>query len=280
MKSNISLILVLSALLVIVSCSSENKSESDAPDTTNVINQVTDSAYVVQLLADTTQVFTLDGYYDNWETAQFDNLKIVYPKGHLHADKMQDNAQLYKTVLRRNSQIFRLPEPTDPIVLFYYTGFGQGQELANSEFPTARGDSIYYWSGNKFGITAGIHTLNRWTKVITRHKMLYQGIIRLLDASGRNYHAMTLDLIDSSKYMPLDSLAVNERINFNAEATKTAQAASFIDYFIYKYGIDNFKLLYESQQPFDSTIQAICNMDIKSLEKEWLQVVRETVQKK
>ena len=281
MKSYICNILLLVVLSMLTACSSDYKPEQQVIDLPTSENfQVSDSVQTVISLADTTHVYTPAGFYDSWETARYENIKIIYPADHMFADKMSEYALLYKTVLRRNSQFFKLSEPTNEIVMFYYTGFGQGQDLGNSEFPTVRGDTIYYWSGNRFGITAAMHALNRWTKIKSKHDLLNHGLMRLLDASGRNYHEMTLAFIDSSNFKSLDSLVVDERINFLSEAKQTAEVASFIDYFVFRYGIDNFRLLYESQIRFDSTIQIICKKDLDALEKDWILVVGQAMKKK
>ncbi len=259
-------------LLIIGACSSEKETQNAEPETAQIsLSKTQDTTEYV----DTAKTYN----YDSWSTAQYKNIKIIYPFEHPFADKMNDYAKIYKTVLRRNAQFFRLPEPTDSIIMFYYTGFGQGQDLANSEFPTVRGDSVYYWSGNKFGITAAMYMLKQWTQVKTKHKLLYNGIMRLLDASGRDYHSMTFAFIDSGKFIPLADLITDDRTDYNWEAYQSAEAASFIDYFVYKYGIDNFKILYESESPFDSTTQVICNMNLKALQHDWLQVIGQAVKK-
>ncbi len=255
MKLFVCNILLIGVLLTISACSSDTETQKTEIDSTKA------------------------SVYESWETAQYQNIKVVFPPGHLFTAQMTDNAKLYKTVLRRNAQFFRLPEPTDTIVMFYFTGFGQGQEITQSEFPSINGDTVYYWSGNTFGIPSAMYMLHKWTNVEPKYKFLYHGIMRLLDASGRDYHSMTFTFIDSNKFMPLAELITNERTDYNWEAYQSAEAASFIDYFVFKYGIDNFKLLYESQLPFDSTVQSITKLNTKYLQKDWLKVISQVIKK-
>ena len=269
--------LLLFALIIIVGCSGDQKQQMKEPELTDLNQKPVETIKFGQFLSDTTHVNTPPEFYDSWENVYYDNIKLIYPDYHPLKNKMQEFAQVFKTIIRRNSEIFRLPEPTDSIVIFYYTGFGQGQELSNSEFPTVRGDTIYYWTGIKLGIPVAKLVLNRWTKVKSQFEFLNQGILRLMDASGRDYHSMTLDFIDSSKFLTFDSLLADEHINVYAEAYQTAEAASFIDYFIFKYGIDNFKLLYESKVSFNDAVQTICNMNSKALENDWISVIRQAV---
>ncbi len=273
LKSCMPNILLFVIFLLLGACSSKKETQKVKPASPQIsFNNIQDTTVYV----DTAKTYD----YDSWSTAQYKNIKIIFPEGHPFTEKMQDYAQIYKTVLRRDFQFFRLPEPTDSITIFYYTGFGQGQDLANSEFPTVRGDSIYYWPGNRLGITAAMYALKQWTKIDSQYKFLYHGILRLLDASGRNYHVTTLSFIDSTKFIYLQDLIKDTRVNYNAEAYQSAEAASFIDYFIYKYGIDNFKLLYESPREFEPTIQTICNINLDTLEKDWLRVIRQAMKKK
>lgn len=257
LKLSIGNILIVIVLLLIGACGSDRKQETRETDKTQISVQVS--------------------IYDSWSTTQFENIKVVYPPNHLFADTMNDYAILYKTVLRRHAQFFRMPEPTDSIVMLYMTGFGQGKELTQSEFPIIRGDSVFYWPGNRFGVLAAKYMLYRWTNSEPKYKFLFNGIMRLLDASGRDYHSMTFAFIDSNKFISLENLITDDMIDYNWEAYQSAEAASFVDYFVYKYGIDNFKLMYESQSQFDSTTQTICQMNLKDLQHDWLKIVGQVV---
>ncbi len=244
-------------LLVLNSCSSDQKNDELAKDKSTIV---------------------VDTTYDSWMSIQYKNIKLSYPPNHPLETGMADFAQIFKTVLRRNAQFFQMDEPTDSILILYYTGFGQGQDLANSEFPTSRGDTIFYWSGNRVGVPATMYLLNKWTTTEEpKTKFLYHGLMRLLDATGRDYHSMSYHFIDSGKFIDLKDLMADSRTAYNWEAYQSAEAASFIDYFVFKYGINNFKLLYESQLPFDSSAAVICKMNLNALQSDWLKVIGEVV---
>ena len=250
-------ILILLILLGLISCSSDNKTEQVAEKSTAVVEDTT---------------------YNSWISVQYKNITLLYPPLHPLESGMSDFAQVFKTVLRRNAQFFQMDEPTDSLLILFYTGFGQGQELANSEFPTTRGDTIFYWPGNRGGVPAAMYMLNKWTTIKeSKSQFLFHGIMRLLDATGRDYHTMSFHFIDSGKFIDLKDLVTDSRTDYKWEAYQSTEAASFVDYFVFKYGINNFKLLYESQLPFDSTTKVICNMDLKALQSDWLKIVGDVV---
>ena len=278
MKYIVTIFLQISLLLIISGCSVDKTEPKKEPELTHIPQKSVDTIVFGNFIPDSNQVEVPPGFYDSWEKVYFENIKLLYQKGHPLESGMKDFAQVYKTILRRNSQVFRLPEPSDTIVILYFTGIGQGQELSHTELPTVKGDTIFYWTGNKVGITAAMHVLHRWTNIKSQYDFIYNGILRLLDASGRDYHSMTLSFVDSSTFLTFDQLLADKHINVHAEAFQSAEGASFVDYFIFKFGIDNFKLLYESQLPFNETVQTICNMNSKALENDWISVIRKAVQ--
>lgn len=189
---------------------------------------------------------------------------------------MPEYAQKYEATLRKDCAFLNIPVPTNTLTIFMFNTVGDGRDKTGEMFPFYRNDSLFYWPPYTYGVVMAEKVVSQWQRGETRFPFLYQGLLRLFDASGRNFHEMTLDYIDSSMFIPLEELAADTTINANLEFHRSVLAASFIDYLVFKYSSSHFALLYHAPTSFDSSVVGIFNITTDSLEHEWLNTIKAT----
>ncbi len=219
--------------------------------------------------------FPAGGKYRDWQTFSYRNVKIVYPPGYPSADKFPNVAANYVAGLTRDCRFFEIDVPDDTLVVYFYTGYGQGSEMTGREYPYADSTSIHFWLPSFPGTTLMQWLLPRWQNVEPEYPFLKHGLIALLDYSGQNYHTSTQRYIEQGEFIPLRELAVDTTINSDIERYQSAEAASFVDFVSYYFSIDGLTMLYQSRAPFETAIENIFMMPVDSLQGLWLDFVKE-----
>ncbi len=220
---------------------------------------------------------TVNSKYQDWKTFTYQNIKIIHPAGHPLENNLGDMAAGYVTALRRNCEFLEIDAADDTLIIYFYTGFGQGREMTGEEYPFADSAAIHFWFPSFYGPTLMQYLLLKWHGVEPRYRFLKHGLIALFDYSGQNYHQFTLRHIEEGKFIPLNELAADTTVNSNTERLQTAEAASFVDFISYHFGIQGLDLLYLARAPFETAVEGIFTIPVDSLEKLWLDFARERV---
>ncbi len=215
--------------------------------------------------------------YDGWKTASYENVKVIYPPGHLHADKMQEYARLYRRQVEMDCQVLTLPIPAETLVVYHYTGFGQGREMTGHEYPYAEDTVIHFWLPSYRGTTVMQYVLQHWINKEPQYKFLKHGLLAMLDASGQNYHQMTWDLYQKGELESLAELAVDSTVDSNLERKQTAEGASFVDFMLVQYGPKGLGLLYRAESPIEIVVPGVLEIELDSLQTNWLNFVKKVV---
>ncbi len=245
-------VLIISAVCL-VGCGEEQVESEVAGDTTGVV----DSAY---------------SQYGDWIDYTYQHIRLHYPPAHPRESLIHDVAVSFEAALDRDSRFLGVLKPTEPIDIYYYTGFGQGRQYTGRQYPFVTDTAIHYWHPSFYGPVIARYMLRSYSEVEPRHEFIRQGIIALLDFSGQNYHQMTLDLIEKGEFIPLDSLARDTSTNVDKERKQSAEAASFVDFLVYSAGPEALKGMYETQLSFDSAVKAMFRISVDSVQTLWLKV--------
>lgn len=208
--------------------------------------------------------------YEGWTTFRQENIVIHHPPQHPMVSDLSNMARGYVTALRRVSTLLGMPPFADTLIVYYYTGFGQGREMTGREYPFGDSTAVHFWLPSFPGTSLMQYLLPRWSAVSTRHRFLYHGLIALNDFSGQDYHAATMQLIDSGGFIPLAALAVDTATDSNTERLQTAESASFVAYLIGQHGVTALRQLYESSRPFEEAAPDFLGSNIETLQAEWL----------
>lgn len=213
--------------------------------------------------------------YADWKLAQYENIKVFYPEGHLHEAQMPSVAEGYTKAIQRDCAFLGINVPTETLVVYYYTGFGQGKEMTGSTYPFVRDTVIYYWQPSWLGPSLMEYLLPKFSPQKSRFPFLPEGLKALFDYSGQDWHKRTLDKIDSAVFIGLDSLASDQSVCADTERVLSAPAASFDNFVVAQYGINIFRELYLEQVPFDQAVEQIFKVDVDSLQALWIAFIRE-----
>jgi hypothetical protein len=257
--------IVVGAILLIISCSQDEKAEQE--ETSRV-----DSAIISDIPA---PVDTID--YGEWKTYEYQNIRINYPENHPHADLIGDMAKVYLGALRADCRMLGLNVPTDTIVVYYYVGPGHGRLLTGQRYPYFVGDTLHHWTPNPLGCALMKYLIPKWQPQEPRHTFLKHGLIALLDNSGNNYHERTLECVETGIFIPLAQLAVDSSVNSDMERYESSMAASLVDFLVFYYGIDKFGALYQSQHEFDRATNEVLGVSTDSLQTMWLNAIEKAV---
>ncbi|MFH1687002.1 MAG: hypothetical protein ABIE70_05705 [bacterium] len=211
--------------------------------------------------------------YDNWKQYSYQRVRLLYPPDHPHADKMYNLTRGYISAIKRDCNLLEIPTPTDTLIVYHYTGYGQGREMTGRPYPFVVGDTIHFWMPAPLGATLMQWLLPRWIAKEPRYQFLKNGLISLVDDSKRDYHDIVQRYVDSAVFIPLTDLAVDTAMDIDKERYQSGEGASFIDFMLYTYGMPALHALYLAESSFDITVQGLFKISADSLETEWLDYV-------
>lgn len=220
-----------------------------------------------------THIYENQEPFKGWERYRHQNIVFIHPPNHLHQEKFEEFAKIFSALARQTTAFLRI-EPVDSIVIYFYTGVGHGMSVTKRDTPFSDGHVIHFWFPSFYGPPIVKHLLPKWYDGEPKHKFLKDGIIALLDGSSKNYHEATIKFIDSGTFIPLRRLSVDTTVNVDAERYQSAEAASFVDYVVYAYGINQLKDLYASNGSFSAEVERVFMMPLPKLEERWVLFVK------
>ncbi|UCD63491.1 MAG: hypothetical protein JSW34_12205 [Candidatus Zixiibacteriota bacterium] len=216
---------------------------------------------------------TDDPYYDGWITVASENIVVHYDPAHPHRDVIPRMPAAYISAIRTDCGFLNIPVPTDTIHVYYHVGPYTGRQATRHLYPFAVGDTLHQFPPFYLGTAIMRYLIPRWHPEETAHPFLEHGLLTILDNSGRDCHERTFGLIDSGRFIPLGELAVDEKTNSNREFYQSAEAASFVDFVVFYYGIDALSGLYLADVPFETATRRMFGMTPDSLQQVWLHVI-------
>jgi hypothetical protein len=215
--------------------------------------------------------------YKGWQYFTYGDVKIFHPPNHPLQPQFESLAQSYMRDMDEISRILGMETPKDTLIVYYYTGYGQGREMTGHEYPYYQDGIIYFWQPSFLGPTLVDRMLPYWVKGEPKYTFLKHGLRALFDYSGQNYHRTTLSYLSDTLFIPLGKLVSDTAINSNTERYQTAEAASFVAYILANYGASRLKTMYQSSLPFGEMTDQLFHMSIDSLQAAWLSFVRASV---
>ncbi|MEW6050125.1 MAG: hypothetical protein AB1644_03575 [Candidatus Zixiibacteriota bacterium] len=223
---------------------------------------------------DETSVFN-DPSYADWKTYTLQNVKIYYPPDHVFESQFPEIATNYVTATTKICSLLGMDPPKDTIVIFYYTGYGQGRDMTGQEYPFVKDHVIYFWLPSFLGPTLVDWLLPYWEKREPAFPFLKHGIRSLFDFSGQNYHKTTTGYVDDSSLIPLAKLVGDTAVNSDTERLQSGEAASFVAYILAYYGAARLKTMWESDKPFDQMVEQLFYIPVDSLQTVWVDFARQ-----
>lgn len=209
----------------------------------------------------------------------YNNITIYYPSDYPNADKIEPMAKSVYALFNNDCQLLNIPMPINEIFIKLFNGPGQFRENTGQNLPFILDDTLFNWPPNHVGLLVMEYLIPSWNENEPKLSMYKQGLMKLMDGSGRNYHEMLFKFMDNNQYIPLDSLSRMTRFDSKTEAYQSAIAASFVDFIIFYYGREAFEKMYNSPVDFKTTVNGLYDISVETLEKKWHDVVRQSLQK-
>ncbi|UCD95399.1 MAG: hypothetical protein JSU69_04950, partial [Candidatus Zixiibacteriota bacterium] len=179
----------------------------------------------------------------------------------------------FDTVLIGDSMIV---QPVDTIYVFdtihfyIHNNSRDGKRLTGRDLPFHTQRQIHWDRVPPFGLALARFLIDKMQIRRTDYDFLYDGLATLRDYSGENYHHKTMARVELKRFIPLDSLIDNESYARQHERHRVEEAASLVAYITYNFGINRFKMLWQSAASFERSVKELFNMDLAAFEDNWL----------
>jgi hypothetical protein len=216
--------------------------------------------------------------YEGWEKYSYKHFVFHYPKGNYWGRNMGTFSNAYERYLAEDCEFMAMEIPADTIHFFIYNSIDEGEKLTGRKLPFHTRNQIHWGRVTAFGLELARFLVDRWDIRRTDFDVLYDGLTYLRDYSGLDYHHCTAALVEMGKYIPLDSLVDNKSYARQNEIYRTQEAASLVAFLTYNYGINRFKMLWQSAASFEKSVQELFEMDLPTFEDTWLRFARQYYQ--
>ncbi|MEE8578227.1 MAG: hypothetical protein V3T31_13320 [candidate division Zixibacteria bacterium] len=211
-----------------------------------------------------------DPAYEDWEFFNGGPIKFFYPPEHMHKANLGDYCNNYIRSAEQICELLAISVPAETLIVVYYTGFGQGRTMTEREYPFAQDSIIHFWLPSHPGPSMVDWLLPKWSSVDSRHDFLRHGMRSLFDFSGQNYHSGIYAYRNRGMLMTLEELVADTTVDSDLERLQSCHAASFVAFILAEYGPTRLRTLYESPNPFDSTVNSVLHLSVGSLETAWM----------
>jgi len=78
-------------------------------------------------------------------------------------------------------------------------------------------------------------------------------------------------------FIPLLELAVDTIVNSDLERYQSGEAASFVDFLLYSYGMPVLRMLYLADSPIELVVPGQLMITVDSLQTEWLTYINQVL---
>ncbi|MBN2226413.1 MAG: hypothetical protein JW763_03525 [candidate division Zixibacteria bacterium] len=207
--------------------------------------------------------------FPGWEKYSFKHFVFHFIPGSYWGRNIDRLSDAYERYLQEMCEFLAMEIPADTIHFYIYENDAEAKNLAGREIPFIQGNQIHWKRDPHFGEILARYLIPRMNIRMTDYQVLHDGVVRLLDYSNNDYHHLTCSLHDIARYIPLDSLIDNEAFERQNQKYREWEAASLVAYITYEFGINRFKMLWQTTAPFDRSVQELFDMDLPTLEQKW-----------
>jgi hypothetical protein len=209
-------------------------------------------------------------HYEGWQTYSYKHFVFHYPADCYWGRKMDDFSGAYERYLTEDCDYLAIEIPKDTIHFYIHNNPEEGKKETGRDLPYFTENQIHWERQTPFGLELARYLINKMDIRMTDYRFLYDGLATLLDYSGADHHHNTYSLIDLKFYIPLDSLINNESYARQDSIYRGWEGASLVGFITYNFGINRFKMLWQSTASFDKSVKELFGMDLKTFEDNWL----------
>lgn len=213
-------------------------------------------------------------HYDGWLTYSCEHFVFHYPADCFWGKRMETFSDAYERYLAEDCDFLGIEIPGDTIHFYIHNNPEEGKKLTGHDLPFHTENQVHWGRRSAFGLELARFLIDKMEIRRTDYDFLYDGLAALRDYSGNDYHHNTAALLELKKYIPLDSLIANESYARADEHHRVWEAASLTAFISYNFGINRFKMLWQSTATFEETIRELFQTDVKTFENTWLEFAK------
>lgn len=213
--------------------------------------------------------------FEGWKMFNSEFLTVYAPPDSALLERVPAIGMRIKQVFAENAYRLKVQIPM-PITFYLYNNTTEVEQHTDCKNTCVEGDTAHYMIYTPLGVPVMTMLLKEFDPDGTPYKFCYEGLITLLDYSGKNYveeayidyyndKKVPLDImLDNSKYMALDSLR------------RTKAAASFIQFLIDKpWSPDSVLALYKHTDAPRKALEEVFGRPVSQLQKDWYQYLED-----
>jgi hypothetical protein len=157
----------------------------------------------------------------------------------------------------------------EPIEFYCYKNMEVLKQYTGRDSAFFIGNRIYYGYGPTYGREFAEFVMGKIPGGPSRFAFVRDGMLMLLDHSGRNYHHASNNFLQQQQLLPVQVLTDDEKYDREEGLQKQVEAASLCAYIMWEYGIEKFLLVYHGQSDFPTTVKQVLGVDLNKLESDW-----------
>lgn len=216
--------------------------------------------------------------YPDWLKYTYRHFVFYYPANSIYKDEMTDFAEAYERYLKEDCDYLAMEIPGDTIHYYIHESPEAGMKLTGRAVPYSTENQIHWDGQSPFGLELARYVLRKMDIRMTDFRVLHDGLSTLLDYSNQDYHHNLVSLLEIRRYIPLDSLINNESYRRADSIYRNWEAASLVAFLTYNFGINRFKMLWQSTASFEESVKQLYGVDLKRFEEGWHTFARQFYQ--
>ncbi len=207
--------------------------------------------------------------YEGWEQYTYKHFIFHYDPAEYWGRNIDRFADFNERYLKEDCEFLAIDVPTDTINYYIHSDSAYAAKQIGHEIPYVVSNQIHWGRPVPFGVPIIMYLIPKMNLRPTDFRVLRDGLIRLRDYSGNDYHDLTGMLHKIGQYIPLDTMFNNEAYLRTSIIYRRQEAASLVAYMTYTYGINRFKMLWQSAADYKKSVEEIFRTDFDQFEKDW-----------
>jgi len=216
--------------------------------------------------------------FPNWQKYSYRHFVFHYPPSSIFAKGIGDFAAAYERYLTEDCDYLAMEIPKDTIHFYIHETPQSGQALTGRPLPYSTKNQIHWDGQSPFGLELARFLIRKMDIRMTDFRILYDGLATLLDYSDYDYHHNCISLTEINAFIPLDTLVNNESYARADSLYRNWEGASLVGFITYNFGVNRFKMLWQSTAAFDESVQQLFGVNLKRFEEGWLTFARQYYQ--
>jgi len=216
--------------------------------------------------------------YEGWQTYSYRHFVFHFPEGSYWGRNIESFSNAMERYLIEDCEFMAMEVPDDTIHFYIHNNPVEAKTLTGRDVPFHTENQIHWGRRTAFGLQLARFLIDKWGIRRTDFHVLYDGLATLRDYSDLDYHHITSALVEAGQFIPLDSLIDNDAYLRQDTIYRVQEAASLVAFLTYYFGINRFKMLWQSAASFEESVQNLFDIDVKALENGWLKFAKQFYQ--